>query len=216
MNNIKIKETLNYQIFNELHGNRNINKFHVERLKNSMSKKYLHTVISVNENYEVIDGQHRLQACKELNLPIKYVVLKGYGLKEVQTLNAMSSNWTTNQFLESYCSKGIINYLQYKKFKTHEQHFKKGSFKIENYEKACYYANQIIKIAPYYKGYNRRHFVRAMFHLLNNEDFNMNEFLQKLSYQSTSLVDCINRESYLMLIEEIYNYRRKMKINLRY
>jgi hypothetical protein len=235
-NNIQINETTDYSRFKFLHGNRNVNKNHVQRLKNSMTKNYLHTVITVNQNYEVIDGQHRLTACSELGLPVKYVMLKNYGLKEVQTLNAMTSNWTTGQYLDSYCTKGYQDYIDYKRFKlkynlshrenilllcspdirTHEEKFKDGSFKVINYKKACYYGDELSKVAEFYKGYNRRYFVRAIYFLLNKPEFSMDEFLQKLTFQRTALVDCVNRDSYLSLIEEIYNYKRRMKINLKY
>lgn len=234
--NIQINETTDYDRFKYLHGNRKINKNHVQRLKNSMTKNYLHTVITVNENYEVIDGQHRLTACSELGLPVKYVVLNNYGLKEVQTFNAMTSNWTTAQYLDSYCAKGFQDYIDYKRFKLkynlghrenilllcgldirkHEEEFKNGDLKINNYKKACQYADELLKVSNFYKGYNRRHFVRAIYFLLNKPQFCMEEFLQKLSYQRTALVDCVNRDSYLSLIEEIYNYKRRLKINLRY
>ena len=45
-----------------------------------MKKKYLVSPILVNEKMEVIDGQHRLQAQKELNLPTYYIKNKGYDL----------------------------------------------------------------------------------------------------------------------------------------
>ena len=42
------------------------------------------------------------------------------------------------------------------------------------------------------------------------------EFLAKLKQQPTTLQDCTNTSQYKVLIEEIYNYRRREKVNLRY
>ena len=52
--------------------------------------------------------------------------------------------------------------------------------------------------------------------LFKNPNFEFTEFLQKLKIQPTALQDCTNVTNYKVLIEEIYNYRRREKVNLRY
>ena len=52
--------------------------------------------------------------------------------------------------------------------------------------------------------------------ITRNQNFEFTEFLQKLKTQPTALQDCTNVTNYKVLIEEIYNYRRREKINLRY
>ncbi len=47
---------------------------YVENIKKSMQKNFLISTIIVNENFEVIDGQHRLIASKDLGLPIYYFI----------------------------------------------------------------------------------------------------------------------------------------------
>jgi hypothetical protein len=94
--------------------------------------------------------------------------------------------------------------------------FYKGEFEIENYEEACEIADKIEAIGQFYLGYKRRCFVYAMLGLLKNKNFEFTEFVQKLKTQPTSMVDCTNTQQYVSLIEEIYNYRRREKVNLRY
>jgi hypothetical protein len=55
-----------------------------------------------------------------------------------------------------------------------------------------------------------------MISLLRNNNFEFTEFLQKLKLQPTALQDCATVNNYKVLIEEIYNYRRKDKVNLRF
>jgi hypothetical protein len=55
-----------------------------------------------------------------------------------------------------------------------------------------------------------------MLGMFKNKSFDMNEFIQKLKQQPTSLKDCPTTSAYIVLIEEIFNYRRREKINLRY
>ena len=74
----------------------------------------------------------------------------------------------------------------------------------------------IILLKDFYAGYKRRSFILAMSTLLKNENFSFVEFVSKLKLQPTALVDCKDISQYKMLIEEIFNYRRKPKVNLRY
>ncbi len=194
------------------------------------------TVIIVNENYEIIDGQHRFEILQELGLPINYIICEGYGLEEVQRLNANSKNWTADDFLAGYCDLGYSDYIEYRKFKEKYgfghaacylilgvgdngdlvKKFHSGFFKITDLEKAYKNADLIKLIEPFYKGYDRTTFVRAMVQLFENPKFVFTEFIQKLAIQPSALVDCINASQYISLIEEIYNYRRREKLNLRY
>ena len=82
--------TNDYTLFTSIDGNRTKNKLHIKRLKQSIKENYLFTVIIVNENYEIIDGQHRFDVIKELNLPLYYIICEGYGLAEVHILNQIS------------------------------------------------------------------------------------------------------------------------------
>jgi hypothetical protein len=75
---------------------------------------------------------------------------------------------------------------------------------------------KIMMIEPYYIGVRRRAFIYTMMSLFRNPNFEFTEFLQKLKTQPTALQDCTNISNYKVLIEEIYNYRRREKVNLRY
>jgi hypothetical protein len=204
-----------------------------------MTEKYLFTVIIVNENYEIIDGQHRFEVIKELNLPMHYIICDGYGLNEVHLLNQNSKNWNSDDYLEAYCNLNYPHYLNYAIFKdrykfghsvcmaianniassantAHVKDFYKGEFLFKDFKKACSLAEKIEILGQYYEGNKRRSFVLAMLQLFKNDNFEFTELLQKLKTQPTALVDCSNTTQYISLIEEIYNYRRKVKVGLRY
>ena len=70
-------KTKDYEKFSIKSYNRNLNRNHINELKEKFAtigyKDYL--PILVNENYEIIDGQHRFVACKESGLPIVYQVI---------------------------------------------------------------------------------------------------------------------------------------------
>jgi hypothetical protein len=231
----QVHTTTDYFLFKPVNGNRNKNMLHLNRLKKSISDNYLFTVIIVNENYEIIDGQHRFEAIKELKLPLNYIIMKGYSLREVQILNANSKNWNAEDYLEGYCNLGYKDYMVYRNFKNkynfgHNECmsllsnsrdvklnlFYEGKFKVYNLFEAEKKADLILLTEPYYKNCRRRSYVYAMIALFNNPNFIFSDFLQKLKIQPTALQDCNNQTSYLSLIEEIYNYKSRNKVNLRY
>lgn len=112
----KIEVAKDYNIFKQVEGNRIINWGHVNRLEESMKERdYLTSLhpILVNESFEIIDGQHRLEALKRLNKPVYYIKSHNLGLKDVQTLNALSKNWTHRDFALSYSKIGITAYTIY-------------------------------------------------------------------------------------------------------
>lgn len=108
--------TTNYDQFRILTDNRDVNTLHVKRLVDSFNERHLVCPIIVNEKMEVIDGQHRLQASKETGVPVYYIQVPGYGIKEVQRLNANQKNWTKLDFLEMYCAQGKRAYIDFKAF----------------------------------------------------------------------------------------------------
>lgn len=235
-NSIHVHKTNDYSQFNQLDGNRELNIMHRNRLIKSIKHNPLFMLIWVNEKYEVIDGQHRLSIAKELDIPIHYIVINGYGLREVQILNSNVKNWNAEDYLKGYCDLGYKDYITFRKFKNDYDFnitacynllgsggngdsikaFHSGDFKVVDYFKSCDYANKINKLKPLYDGYKRLSFVIAMVQLMKNENFNYNEFYSKLSQQRHKMYDCNTEAQYRELIEEIYNYKRRVKVNLKY
>lgn len=227
--------TRDYFMFRELEGNRALNPLHLKRLKASMQSHYLFSPIIVNEEYEVIDGQHRLHCAQELGLPVYYIICEGYGLREVQVLNASSKNWNADDYMQGYCDLGYKDYEVYKEFREkygfgHRetqallegsaiksmQDFYLGKFKVKDKKKATEMAEKLTQVQPFFDAYKTRSFVFAMLHMFKQKNFEFDEFIQKLKLQPTALKKCANTEQYKDLIEEIYNYRRREKFSFKY
>lgn len=113
-----VQITNNYSMFKKLGENRVINMLHVKRLIESFRICYLICPIIVNELLEIVDGQHRHEACRLTGFPIYFIVVPGYGIKEISILNSNQKNWTKLDFLESYCAQDIKPYLEFKQFMT--------------------------------------------------------------------------------------------------
>lgn len=241
-------------MFKSIEGNRIPNIQHVKRLADSIRVYGMKcNPILVNEKMQVIDGQHRLMAAKEAESFVYYIVVDGYSLNEVHTLNLNQKNWTKKDFMEGYANMGIESYVKLKDFMNKNddftfndciafcqnigngstrtlavqsatckiesksvQIFEQGTWRTGDMDIAQDMANKTRMIKTYYLGYNRSVFVGTMITFFNNKNFDFNEFMHKLRLQPTALVDCANRQQYKELIEDIYNYRSRNKINLRY
>lgn len=238
-NSTQVHQTKDYAMFSTLSGNRELNALHLSRLKDSIKQNYLMTIIVVNEKFQIIDGQHRFNVCKELGLPINYIIVPGYGLKEVQILNANSKTWNANDYLNGYCDLNYPEYLQYRNFmkrygfghkvnlallspigygstgKGYEA-FRSGEFKVANLDFAINVAEKIKAVSKIYVGAERLTFVIAFIHCLRKPAFSFEDFMDKMRFKSSMLVDCTTTGAYLAIIEEIYNFRRKDKVNLRF
>lgn len=240
----KVYKTNDLSIFKQIDGNRVPNLQHIRRLADSIRVYGMKcNPILVNERMQVIDGQHRLMAAKESESFVYYIIVNGYSLNEVHTLNLNQKNWTKKDFMEGYANMGIKSYIKLKEFiqknedfsmpvcmafcnnTTDNSHnklgtnlevFEDGSWKGRDFNLGQEWANKIRMIEPYYKNYNTSVFVGTMITLFKNENFDFNEFMHKLRLQPMALVDCRNREQYKTLIEDIYNYKSRNKISLRY
>ena len=97
----KVRSSTNYSMFRFIDGNRDVR--HAAKIKKSIEEVgLLICPILCNEKMEIIDGQGRFTACKELNLPVYYVMQPGVGIEEVRKMNSVSSNWTTGNYVHSY------------------------------------------------------------------------------------------------------------------
>lgn len=241
MKNRKINtvyETTSYEMFNKIDGNRSMNKAHLKRLKDSINEESLCVPIIVNENYEIIDGQHRHDSWKELNLPVYYMIVKGYGLSQVHRLNNNTKDWKIADYAHSYCELGKKDYCKYQEFKERYNlgdyesiamlegnirgsgnsfnNFRGGKFKIKNWTKACGEAEEIVKYKAHYEGWKRRSFVIAMLHLINHKDFKSSQLLSKFKKYPSKVHDCVNSEQYIEMLNKLYNYNQSHKVSLLY
>ena len=129
-NEIKIPKkyvTYDYSLFKFIECNRNVT--HIKKLKASIEAIDLtmHYPIVVNDNMEIVDGQHRFEVCKLLGKPIyyEYINSKEY-IKGMQNLNVASRVWRQEDYLHFYCKLGNETY------KNFEQFMNKNGLKLSN------------------------------------------------------------------------------------
>ncbi|MGG7162970.1 ParB N-terminal domain-containing protein [Clostridium ihumii] len=108
-----IYETYDYEIFDKVNGNRVINPLNYTKLLKSIEEKQLLIPICVNDKLQIIDGQHRFEACKTLNKPIQFYISDDYTIEDVMRANQVSKNWIRVDFLNLFISRNNENYIEF-------------------------------------------------------------------------------------------------------
>ena len=231
---MKVIESTEYDKFKILNGNRTIRESHVKKLIESMTEQYIPVPIIVNELHYIIDGQHRMEACKELGIPFHYVEIKGLTLADVQRLNSNNKKWSLDDHMMSFIDLGNSNYVSYKAFIdtykfAHEpswlllkglhrdgtrKEFKNGKFTLSHREikQGGIYAQQINEILEYFEEDDIVHAkkkasVIAFVKAFFNDKYSQPSMLRKLKQAKKKLEAKRITQDYTRQLEEVYFYK---------
>lgn len=105
--------TYDYDKFKKLADNRALYIQRLNKIKSSFLAGEVLNPIVVNEKMEIIDGQGRFEAKKEMGLPIYYIVSKGADIEDCRRMNSYSTNWSQDDYVESW-SESNENYQRIK------------------------------------------------------------------------------------------------------
>ena len=110
-----IYSTVDYSQFKLFEdSNRDVNQHHVSKLAESIKKTGENVqaiiVIWYKDAYYVIEGQHRLAACMEAKIPVKFEIvekIKGLTIREfIIELNINSKNWNPETYFRTKAKSG--------------------------------------------------------------------------------------------------------------
>lgn len=76
------------------------------------AKEGLISPLVVNENFVVIDGQHRLAAAKEAGVPVEYIIKPGLDKHDIVRMNTIQRKWTLKDYIEAYANQGKKEYIR--------------------------------------------------------------------------------------------------------
>lgn len=83
---------------------------HVNALVSSFRKRLVPNAILCNEKLEIIDGQNRFLALKELGEPILYYCIDGLDIYDVASLNSYGKNWSNEDYVRMWAALGKNEY----------------------------------------------------------------------------------------------------------
>lgn len=224
--------TMEYDLFKHIPSNRKKNNANVNRLIESMKEQQLTNPITVNKRMEVIDGQHRLAACQELELPVYYYIEEDYGKEQMQRANLTGITWKKPDFLNAYLEDNNENYkrlhdliisekltlndilyiiskLSGKNILIVNEDFKTGNLSIDEIleEKIIKFLNEL-EIFSSFKGYKNCKFIKAFMEIYLNKWYDSERMKTKFNIRDyvltpqTGIYDYIN-----LIVNEIYSYK---------
>lgn len=238
----QVLQTRNYEMFKFHRENRTIVQSHVNSLARSM---LIHgwargSIVIVDSNFNVLNGQHRVLAAQKSNVPVTYMVDSKASANEIGILHTNMKPWNIITHLERFVKLGYNHYIVLDRFmknfpdfrptectmlvrnglgSAERESFESGKFETKDMKVAYNWGHDIMLLKPYFeKGYNKSIFVRAMIKVLSTKSdvFHFDEFLHKVHMRPKSIFMCGTVDQYIQMIEDIYNYRRSEKVNLRF
>lgn len=115
-NNGQIQVTTNYDQFKFMNTNRDVDRQHVNTLVKAIAENpqlAASQPVLVNEHMQVIDGQHRLSALRELGMPVYYLAVSGLTSADARAINVTQKGWVALDYAKSYANSGNPNYQRY-------------------------------------------------------------------------------------------------------
>jgi len=118
-------KTKNYSQFKKHIANRKISEVLVKKLMISIKTfGYIPgRPVLVDKNFTVIDGQHRLEACKRLKIHVDYEISDAKLMEAVIALNSNQAQWKLIDYVTSHAEQGVDCYRRLLKF---EEKYKFG------------------------------------------------------------------------------------------
>lgn len=229
----KVRSTKNYGIFRLVDGNRDVS--HAARLKKSIEEVGLLVCpILCNEKMEIIDGQGRFTACKELNLPVYYLVQEGIGIEEVRKMNSVSTNWKIRDYVHSYTAgeqekenyrfyenlcrqfpmfgnKVIMTAIRDYSATHYAEKIRNGDLVCgqDEYERAVKILDWLKKFSDYVKtiGGRKDFMYTALIWCYRSAELDTAYLLKKFAQKYKACSDIASERSAIENIEKIYNFR---------
>lgn len=231
---MKVEITHDYKKFRFIKGNRPVVKNKIKKLVDSYKSGlnlFPFCPILVNKDHYVIDGQHRLTACKELSIPIHFTIVPNFDLKQIARINEASNKWSMKDFFNCYIETGKQDYKALFFFK--DKHslntslaaqllmngtpedgggkigdiFRNGEFKVVKLKEAEALMSKVNEYEDVCEDSIRtsRTFIRAVYLLLKSESYNHSEIIAKLKKNNSEIQKRGGYKDYIYHIEELFN-----------
>lgn len=235
-------KTKKYDMFTTVSGNRDIDNSHVYKLIRSISRNNLlaQYPILVNNKMEVIDGQHRLEAAKQMNEEIHYNIVNGLEIQDIMEINSSSKKWALQDYVDAYVKLGNEHYIKLQNFIEkynfsvgmsaqlmhgttisgggyhYALNLKTGKFEVKTEEEAHRIAGYVMRLKEHavYPIEKDREFMRAIRALSKNPVFDFNRLLNKLDTHYLEITRQADKKLHLLRLEELYNYKSSKPVEL--
>lgn len=239
-----MEKTKDYSIFKIMKsGNRKVDERHVKRLVEVVAKEnLLHTKpIIVNKKMEVLDGQHRLEVAKILNVPIYYNIVEDMTPLQVAVVNTHQKNWVCGDYLDLFSdgmklpeyvklknlakdkdlsNTEVVAFFYGNSFSKFRNDFNSGNFIFDADVIPVVDCWKLFldKIKLFYHNsqeiWHTQSFIRAFTFVLGNKEIVHERFLEQLDRYGFIINRRGGYKEYIEMLVELYNYKKRNPVEL--
>lgn len=234
-----IQHTLNYDQFSFFDVNRDVNRGHVEAIKAAFEERGNFTAqqpILVNENYQIVDGQHRFTACKEMGIPIYFTVHAGLTAADALAMNIIHREWRLSDYANYHAKGGNTSYrkflqlaedyegFSYSVLMTYAKgeqvpgafgSFRKGDFVFRDVPGARARLDKLAEAVNITR-VKDQDFALAYLKVMAVQGFDQRRMIRKLEQAGEQIIRRFgNVSEYMRAFEEVYNYQMTERNRLR-
>jgi len=236
--NKDIKTTSDYTLFSFHESQQPISTRHSAGIAESMREiGFLRskpiTVVRENGKLKIIDGHHRFFAAKALGLAIFYVIEDATISNRIGQLNSTVRKWDSLSFAKMYADQGNPHYIELLEYVERGIPLRKaaamlggemassgnvcrliphGTFQVVDRKRIAVIAKVIDALAPINEVAKTQCFIDALSALAFLPDFDCGTLVDRIDASPRSLIKCVSRDQMLELLEEIYNFRSRIKV----
>lgn len=230
----KVYVTNRYSLFSGVVGNRVINNRHVTNLTRSIAKHNMLEVrpIIVTKELKIIDGQHRLEAAKNNDVPIYFIIAsEDLSLDDVHLLNQDQRSWLTLDYVKSYDELGKKEYqIFYQFIKDYNISVEGGLIFIFNNNSGNYYhmvksgnleltnedlkngirrADLWVKVSAYFLNTSsKRVYIYRSINEIDRLELG-EKLIEKLNYSNFKLEGKTSLREYMRQFEDVLNWKNR-------
>ena len=249
MRKFSIMRDMKIERMEQIYYTRDYDKFKFEKtnrdikvtndLKDSIAQKGIVEPITVNENMEILDGQHRFMVAKSLNEIIPFKMVSGLKLIDILDTKSTAKNWTPKDYINYYCKINNKNYITLNEMIKSEKlsHNELVTlYHIGNYNPEANRGGQIIKSGKLnmfahkefgdnalrmisdignYVDTSSSRFRKALLTVFGNEEYNHERMLKQVSKYGSQVLFEVKSWSYIQCcikLRELYNFRQANKV----
>lgn len=222
----RVEETTNYAQFDRVVGNRPIRHGHASRIAKEIEKTGVISPILVDRDMRVLDGQHRLEAAKMLEMPVPYVVVKnGSSTDIVHSLNAVAKSWRADDYFRYYATRGNEQYqLALEVAEEYNQpiytiaklggdcrRIPLGTWKFGSDGDttwAKHVINTATELSRWHPRASKSQFILALDRIMKHPLFDLAEFKRKFETRSMHVPQCNSQTDYYRVLVDVMNFKR--------
>jgi hypothetical protein len=226
-----IQVTTDYDQFKLLEANRDQNRGHIEALKAAFEEMGNLTRVQpilVNDQMEIIDGQHRFVATKELGESVYFTQVAGLGVHEARQMNILHRSWEFLDYAKSYANSGDASYRRFldlvetyelpggiilvyskgSKVKGIFKDFRQGNFTLTPEELAqakerLDMLSEMIEVAPALKSVAASN---AVLNIITLPQYDHSRMLTRLQRNPQLVTRQAGVPEYMRVLEDVYNH----------